>query len=162
MTKQIMKKVMTVMVIVCMVATVMPFMSDHADAASKTKTITYTNTVTNGGKDCKIWAKDIITFKVSNGKIVSKPKVKQQASVASKIIGTTKLAKYKMRKDPKITYKKNSKTATVQTYWVMASSFGIKKLSIECSKNATVTYQISGDGRVKVVKKQSSKFTCFK
>lgn len=74
MTKMIMRKVMAVMVIVCMVATVMPFMSDSADAATKTKSKTYGNYVLDarGPISClDIYGKDIFKIKYNEKKIVS-------------------------------------------------------------------------------------------
>ena len=120
---------------------------------------TYTASKTNyvaGTSSGKLWAKDTIQYTHSNGKIVSKPTVKQQASAICQIQTGIKgpiygcFFKYK---EPSITYSNNAKTATVTTYWVCKQGFSIKGISADWHKKCTVTYTCDGNGKITVSKK---------
>lgn len=123
--------------------------------AASAKTTNKTNYVA-GSKGGHLWAKDVISFKYQNGKIVSKPTVKQQASAICRIQTGIKgpiYGCYFKEKAPKIKYSKNGKTATVTTYWVCKQGFSAFKLSVNWHKACSVTYTCYGNGKVTVSKK---------
>ena len=123
--------------------------------AASTRTANKTNFVA-GGNDGHLWAKDTIKYNYSNGKIVSKPTVKQQASTICKIQKGVRgpiYGCYFKYKEPTIKYNKNAKTATVTTYWVCKQGLDIKGISIDWHKTCTVTYTCDGNGKITVSKK---------
>ena len=139
--------VLAIAVSVCM-------MPSNAYAAS-TKTASKTNYVA-GCSTGHLWAKDTIQYKYSNGKIVSKPTVNQQASAICKVqtgVRGPVYGCYYKYKAPTIKYSKNAKTATVTTYWVCKQGVSIKGIGIDWHKTCTVTYTCNGNGKITVSKK---------
>lgn len=127
-----------------------------ADAhAAAEYTATKTNYVAGAG-DGHLWAKDTIQYRYSNGRIVSKPTVQQQASAICKVQQGVRgpiygcFFKYKA---PTIRYSSNAKTATITTYWVCKEGLSAWKLNFSWHKTCAVTYTCSGNGRIAVSKK---------
>ena len=104
--------------------------SANVNAAGKIKTIKETIKPIGGQKGCKLWAQDTISYKVQDGKIVSKPTVTSKVSTANKLLGLNGLGQYYKLKDPTISYKKGSKTATIKTYWGFKHGVNIQGLKI--------------------------------
>ena len=71
-----------------------------------------------GERDSHLWAKDTIQYDYADGKIVSKPIVKQQASAVCKIqegIRGPVYGCYFKDKNPKIEYDEGAQTVTIKT-----------------------------------------------
>ena len=124
-------------------------------AAQPVRTIKQSIKPIGDGKDCKLWVRDTITYKVQNGKIVSKPKVSSETSTANKLLGITISTTYYKVKEPTISYTKGRKTATVKTYWGCKQQVGIWKFKVTYGKTCTVTYTLNGNGKITYTKKAS-------
>ena len=107
------------------------------------------------GKGCKLWVQDTISYKVENGKIVSKPTVSSKTSAANKLLGYSVKMHYYPVKSPTISYTKGNRTATVKTYWGVKQALSIWKFTITYGKTCTVTYTLNGNGKITYTKKAS-------
>ena len=131
------------------------FAASTASVQAASRTVKQSIKPIGNGKGCKLWVQDTITYKVDGGKIVSKPTVTCKTSTANKVLGITTSLKYYQVKSPTITYKKNSKTATVKTYWGCKQTVGIWKFKVTYGKTCTVTYTLNGNGKITYTKKST-------
>ena len=154
--RSILSVIMVAMVIISLFS-----VERQVDAAGKVSTISKSIKPIGGQKGNKLWVQDTITFKVQDGKIVSKPTVKSTTSTVNQIIGGAKIhpnvsvGQYYQLKPPTISYKKGSKTATVTTYWGVKQGVSAGFLKVTWGKTCTVTYTINGNGKITYTKKAS-------
>lgn len=120
----------------------------QVDAASPVYPVKTSIKPIGGGKGCKVWVQDTISYKVQNGKIVTKPQVSSKTSVANKLLGGTGLTEYYKVKAPTVSYRYGNKTATVKTYWGVKQGVSIWKMKITWGKTCTVTYTVNANGRI--------------
>ena len=109
-----------------------------------------------GEGDGYLWAKDTIEYEYADGKIVSKPTVKQENSAICKIQEGVKgpvYGCYFKDKGPKIEYDEGTQTATVKTYWILKQGFSFKSLDVGWHQKCTITYTCDGYGKITREKK---------
>ncbi len=148
-------KLAAMVVAIAMVFIFVAAIPAQVDAASPVYSVKTSIRPIGGGKGCKVWVQDTISYKVQSGKIVTKPQVASKTSAANKLLGGTGLTEYYQVKSPTVSYRKGNKTATVKTYWGIKQGISYKKLKITWGKTCTVTYTVNANGKITYTKVSS-------